>query len=45
MQAKRFQSLEEFKPYGSPYFMPDQNPMKWFKSGKSISPLTQSELK
>ena len=37
MQAKRFQSLEEFKPYGSPYFMQDQNPMKWFKSGENAS--------
>ena len=33
-QAKRYQTLEEFKPYGSPYFMKEEDPMKWFKSGK-----------
>ncbi|XP_039273108.1 ciliary microtubule inner protein 2B-like [Styela clava] len=31
--AKQYKPSEEFRPYGSPYFMADSNDMKWFKSG------------
>uniref|UniRef100_H2YCH3 Ciliary microtubule inner protein 2B n=1 Tax=Ciona savignyi TaxID=51511 RepID=H2YCH3_CIOSA len=32
-EPERYQSAQEFKPYGSPYFMDSGNKMKWFKSG------------
>nr|XP_002125298.1 protein FAM166B-like [Ciona intestinalis] len=32
-EPDRYTSQQEFKPYGSPYFMDNGNRMKWFKSG------------
>lgn len=31
--AATYKPLKEFRPQPSPYFMPDDNEMKWFKSG------------
>jgi len=31
--AKKYYSSKEVKPYGSPYSLPNDNEMKWFKTG------------